>query len=448
MITQKSCQLLVLFMAAGLSSAAAQEPVENRLRALEAEVGSLKHQLDDVRRKSSLLSMSEEVKQTREYVCARGHIHDEVPVGGKCPIDGTPVKERVTYRKVKLARQESIAEKIAATLEEDAKKRVLVGASATGVLQQVGRSGVAGSTQRLFSEGSVDLYFVSRPAAFSTLFINLEGVGGQGPDKMLGSLSGLNDDAGRHSDPADKVMVREAWIRSDFWKRQAWAVAGKVDLSNYFDANRVANDETTQFLTSVFVNNPLLENPANGPGAALFLDPGRAFYAGVGVQSGTSAADVRYKDVYTIAEAGARLHWLYNREGTYRLWVRRHGQAGNFGRAAGLSIDQRLLPRWLGFARFGLTDRGQADRATAWSAGLAFVAPWERVNDQLGVGFSRLERRAVGRENAVETFYRLFLTDHLAVTPNVQALFGTARAGNQALADPTWVFGVRMQTTF
>lgn len=438
----------VLFLSVLVAPGQAQPGSEERLRAVESQVQTLQKQIEDMRKRSALFSITEEVKQFKEYVCAQGHLYETLPAAGTCPVDATQVKERRTYRKVKLARQESIAEQIGAALEEAEKQRVLVGASATGIFQQVGRSRVPESTHRLFTEGSVDLFFVSRPAAFSTLFINLEGIGGGGPDEMLDSLSGLNEDAARQSPPEDRITIREAWLRSELWGRRLQAVVGKVDLGNYFDANRAANDETTQFVTSVFVNNPILENPPNGPGVNLFYDPGQALYAGLGIQGEAETGSTRYKDVYAIVEAGARLRWLFDREGTYRLWVRRRGQSGGFARAMGISLDQRIWPQWIVFARVGATERGLTDRASAWSVGASYLSPFGRSNDQMGVGFSRFEKRTLGRESAAEIYYRFFITDHLAVTPHIQGLFDSVLEAGPAQANPSWVFGARAQINF
>ncbi len=427
----------------------AETNLQDRIQDMESQLDSLKRQVEDLRGRATLLGLSEEVKQIKQYVCPRGHLFDAPQTDNRCPTDGAKVRERVSYRKVKLARQESIGEKIEAALADEAKKSVAVGASATGITQQIGKSGISGTTDRLFSSGSVDLFFVSRPAAFSTLFIDLEGAGGMGPDQLLGTMSGLNDDAGRVVAPEDKVMLREAWLSFEFGKRRFRFTAGKVDLANYFDANRVANDETTQFLSSPFVNNPVLETQANGPGAALFYDPGRTFYAGVGVQSESGSGSVPYKQIYSIAELGARLNWLFHKDGNYRIWGRSHGQLGIYERAVGVSVDQRLSSRVMLFGRCGGTGRGYVDRTFAWSAGLSYSGPFHRSKDEIAAAYGSVNQRTVGGERIAEAYYRAFLTEHLAVTPNVQGVFRSdVLVGGLPLADPALVFGLRTQIEF
>jgi len=68
----------------------------------------------------------------------------------------------------------------------------------------------------------------------------------------------------------DRIALAKAWLGGDYFNEHVKAVAGKIDLGDYFDANTVANDETQQFLSNAFVSNPTLENPGSAPGANVF----------------------------------------------------------------------------------------------------------------------------------------------------------------------------------
>ena len=52
---------------------------------------------------------------------------------------------------------------------------------------------------------------------------------------------------------------------------------GRLDLTNYFDANAFSNDESTQFLSDALVNNQMLGLSANGTGVAAEFDPKNGF---------------------------------------------------------------------------------------------------------------------------------------------------------------------------
>ena len=54
------------------------------------------------------------------------------------------------------------------------------------------------------------------------------------------------------------MNLREAWLRTELFSQKLALTAGRLDLTNYFDRNAAANDETTQFISDALVNNPML----------------------------------------------------------------------------------------------------------------------------------------------------------------------------------------------
>ena len=240
-----------------------REPVvskrlENRLEKLEEAV-------QDLTGRAALMDTAEEIRKVTEYVCPNGHGFETMSEDGKCRICGLNLKEREHFKKFKFARRESISERISTALEEEFKKRILVGASGTGVFQQILNDGEGRHSS---AEGSLDLLFIGKPLTYMTFFVDLEAIGGNGPDEFIGNISGLNDDAGslQDEDGVDRISVREVWLQSELLKQHVRLVAGKIDLTNYFDSNSIANDETTQFITSAFVNNRTLEVPRERAG--------------------------------------------------------------------------------------------------------------------------------------------------------------------------------------
>src|SRR5581483_5192928 len=253
-------------------------PVEERLKALEKRLDNLEK--------------AETVQPPpTEYVCPDGTVYDE-PHGCR---GGGPAIEQVSFRKLKFSRRESLAEKIAGELEQS--QRLKFGGSARGILQ-----GVIGTDDRdqLLATGAVDLYFFTAPLPKSTFLIDLESLGGRGPDQVVGSLSRLNREADTLG-VTDDVKVREAWLLQQFWDDRLYLVGGKIDLTNYFDQNGVANDETTAFLNSSLVNNPLLAQPVNGPGAAVLFNPRGDLGGRFGIQSSDGSGRHVAEKVYAIA---------------------------------------------------------------------------------------------------------------------------------------------------
>ncbi len=384
----------------------------------------------------------EENKVVTEYICPNGHCYQENCEDGKCGICRSELKE-VTHIK-KLARRESISEKIAKSLEEVTKERFNFGVSSTGIIQQILNSSEGGNFS---AEGSLDLLFLYRPFDYSTLFLDLEGIGGNGPDEFVGSLSGLNDDAGsfQGDNGFERMSVREAWLELKPFKKNINIIAGKIDLTNYFDGNTIANDETTQFITSAFVNNRTLEVPKNAPGMVSIYETRRGLCFRLGMQS-TEDIEAGLIDVlYGIGEVGIKLNCLFGLEGNYRLWTKING-GQNDNKGMGISLDQQLSKRLFSFARYGINETDSASIKNAESGGLELHHPFtSRAKDSTALAFGHATAIDGSEEQVVEIYYRIVINDHFAITPSFQTVFDPiGLEGNEVVT----LIGVRTQIEF
>jgi len=381
---------------------------------LQERIRVLEERLDKLER-------VEVIKKTVEYVCPGGEIFDQLPPGGRCPDGGRP-QVRDTVRQSIMSRRESIAEKIQAALQDADARKVAIGGSARGGIQQVinGRDG----QNKLFGEGSLDLILLYRPMVRTTLFVDLEAIAGPGPDRKLGSLSRVNADAETLGGQDEKLTAREVWLGLRFINDRLDFFLGKLDPTNYFDRNAFANDETSQFLNAALVNNPMLKQPPNGPGGVVRWDAGRD----LGFSLGAHAPNDLGKDLaggpYVIGEID--FHSARFIDGNYRLWARASTLPTDHRRqtwGAGVSLDQLLTPQLGVFARAGFSKtEGVSQTSYAASTGLRWKAPlWDRPKDRLGVGYS-FHREALGDEHLAEAYYNLFLTDRLSVIGNVEWL--------------------------
>jgi hypothetical protein len=400
------------------ADAADMQRLFERLRALEERLD----RLDQV----------EVVKKTIEYVCPGGEILDQPPPGGRCPEGKAAPQVRETFRTSTVSRRESIADKIEEAIADAESKKVAVGGSARGALQQV-LNGADGEN-KLFGQGAIDLTLIYQPMARTTLFIDLEAIGGPGPDHELGSLSRLNADAETLGGQDEKLTVREAWLGLRFANDRLDTFLGKLDPTNYFDRNVFANDETSQFLNAALVNNPMLKQPANGPGLVGQWDAGRDLAFSLGIHASTDLDEDLWSGPYGIAELAYHSSRLIS--GNYRLWARVNilqDEDEPLTWGAGVSLDQLLTSRFGVFARAGFSQtEGVSLISYAVSAGIGWTAPLtERPRDRLGLGYS-FQHEAPGDEHLIETFYNLFLTDHLSVIGNVQWLiFGPNQETNK-----------------
>lgn len=397
--------------------AAAQEGQKEDKRALlDERVRILEERLDK-------LDKVEVIKEVKEYICPGGEIYDSLPPGGRCP-DGSVSEERATFKKIAFSRRESLSEKIDVAIAEAETKRVAVGGSARGIIQQVLNSR---EEDKLFGEGSVDFFFLSRPMVGTIFFADLEAIGGAGPDEAVGSLSRLNTDAETFGiGVTDQVKVREAWLHMSLLGDQVKVVAGKLDLTNYFDRNGVANDETAKFLNTALVNNPLLAQPPNGPGLAVRYEPGKEIGTGIGIQSPDNSGSTIAEKVYAIFEIDYHAHILSSREGNYRFWGRMGTDpesSNNKTWGSGISLDQQIYSGVTTFARVGIgRTEGEHRNAYAWSTGLEVSSPFKTLpKDRTGLAFSR-QVEEVNSESIGEGYYHHFLTDRLAIAFDLQWL--------------------------
>ncbi len=431
--------------------------VNDRLKMLEDNVFELKD-------RATLMDMTDEIRRVKEFVCPNGHVFPDQGTKKKCPIDGLKQKSRNRYKLYKFARRESISERIGAAIEEEFERRIVLGASGTGIYQQIVSSD---KKERGFTQGSFDLLFISKPLLYTTFFIDLEAIGGNGPDEIIGSFSGINDDSGsfQDDDGIDRLSVREVWLQTHLLNERLMIVGGKIDLTNYFDSNTVANDETTQFITSAFVNNPTMEVPENGPGIVAFFDTRRGLTLGLGLQSADNSGFNITDHIYAIAEIGYRSHFFFGQEGNYRIWGRMNGGRDD-NRGFGISMDQNLSTRLTLFARYGANEENgtsnrdkdgdgvididlgdnDTDIASAWSVGMRLRSPFfSRVNDEVAFAFGSLDLVGGDDESAAEIYYKFHINDHFAITPNYQAIFDTAGVGDE---DTVSVIGIRTQLEF
>ncbi len=263
----------------------------------------------------------------------------------------------------------------------------------------------------------------------------------------IGSILGVNDDL----DTTD-IAVTEMWY-AHAWLDEAIVVTlGKIDQTVYFDANRIANDGTTQFIATPLVNNPAIAFPDKGLGANVIVNPHQWFYVTMGfgdanaVASRTGFDTFAQGDYFVAGEAG--LTPVFNRlgEGNYRLmgWTTRDA-ADDAASGVAISIDQGVGYGLVPFLRYGYATGPAAPLRHFASLGLGYEAPFGRADDLLAIGGAWAQPTGGGRgETLIELFYRLQLTDTIAVTPDAQLVLHPIDGSH----DVVGILGFRAQAVF
>jgi len=251
-------------------------------------------------------------------------------------------------------------------------------------------------------------------------YADIVGLSGTPPDLEVPSLTLLNGFTARLV-RQNELNLREAWLRTEVFKQRLMLSAGRLDLTNFFDRNAVANDETSQFLSDALVNNPALGLATNGSGFAAVLDPKKSINFKVGIQQSNPDATSLSDSLYSLAEVGFFLNPFSLGEGSYRVWYRvnRTGKdaIGPRHRAgAGLSFDQRLSPTVTLFGRYGAS-QAEVKNEKFYSGGLQFknhvvVSP----GDYWALGYSQTQLEDGRREHLTEGYYNFQLTERLKLS--------------------------------
>lgn len=311
----------------------------------------------------------------------------------------------------------------------------------------------------------------------SQAFIHLEAGQGAGLTNDLSLYSNVDYDA----NDEEHVAVSEIWYEQGLFSDKALLTFGKLDPTAYFDNNEAANDETTQFLSDIFRNNPAIEFPDNTLAIRAAAMPVDWLELNYGVFDGDSDWDDIGDNLFNVGQVTFKTGF-FGLPGNYRFfgWSNksRHTKwldpakekEGTYG--FGLSFDQKANDIITLFARYGWQDPKvfNPDITTAgdlnyslkhsWSAGLQIEGkPWKRDNDVFALAVGQaipskdyknafdppLECKSEGH---LEAYYRFHINDHLSVSPDLQYIWNPF---GKDIADDTegvFVYGLRTQVDF
>jgi hypothetical protein len=243
-----------------------------------------------------------------------------------------------------------------------------------------------------YGVGSFDIFAYSSFGRHALLFFDLEAIGGNGPDAQIPNVSVLNADAGRttSADGIDRITILEAWTEFKALKDIFTVTVGKIDLTNYYDNNLHANDETSQFLSGVFVNNPVLPVYFNSPG----INFRTAFLGRFYIQYGRAMADANEIDItknhIQALETGFQLFPESGWKANFRVLGFEHPFAReSYGMA--LSYDQLFANTFTIFGRFGKNENKLAEFhqiKEAWSGGVGFRQQLFKREFNVGMGYA------------------------------------------------------------
>ena len=389
-------------------ASAAQAAVVEREELLQ-KIATLEQRITDLESNTVLSEPETRVRRVEVYVDETGGEHAE-PVPGATPV--------VTYQRERVYRRQTISEKIDEAMEDAENRNVKVGVDAAMGTQFAGRTrGALDANRRAYALASADLFFTAGLAQYTVFFADIVGLSGSPPDAEIPTLTLLNGYTARLI-RQNELNLREAWLRTELFGQRLALTAGRLDLTNYFDANAFANDESTQFISDALVNNQMLGLGSNGTGVGAEFDPKNGFRFKFGFQQSNTDATNLSDSLYTLSEAGYTFTPFALPEGSYRVWFRTDNTEEDIRKGVGLSFDQKLSPIVGLFGRYGTSEVvAGGDRDHFYSAGLGFanglvISPL----DTWGLGYAQMDLTSGEREHLAEGYYNFHLTERLRLS--------------------------------
>jgi high affinity Mn2+ porin len=349
----------------------------------------------------------------------------------------------------------------------------------TGILQTTSGNGTNDSTDLTYT---VDLTVTGTVSDNGHVIMALEGGGGDGVDGRLGSLSTANYDAmltditqlaadnGVGVTDYNVLNISQLFFEGEYMDGSVVVDAGKLDVESYYDTNAYANDETDQFLSAMFTRSAGTSyaelDQYYGPGVAVNASLSDMFDVMALVANGVGSGFNGISDYpYAVLQLDVKPS-LGGREGNYRVYgiydARKYTEISSGETkenvAYGVSLDQALPGNVGVFARYSGQDDKLDENAAkaAWSLGVSLNgAAWGRDDDVAAIGYGVVVVNdgssafsgiaSPDDEGHIEAYYKLGLSDHFTLTPDVQVITNN---GGDSSADTITVAGVRAQLNF
>ncbi len=421
-----------------LDAASAAQAADAERQELLQLVAELRQRVTDLESTTVLSEPQTRVRRVQVFVDESGNETNEQVPGSK---------PAITYRRERVYRRQAISEKIEEALADAQERNVRIGVD-SAITSQFARRTQGNPPlfdKRAYALASADLFFTAGIAQNTVFFADIVGLSGAPPDTEIPRLTLLNGYTARLV-RQNELNLREVWLRTELFGQRLTLTTGRLDLTNYFDQNAFANDESTQFLSDALVNNQMLGLSSNGTGVAAEFDPKNGFRVKFGLQQSKTDATNLSDSMYTLSEVGYTFTPLGLPQGTYRTWFRTDNTSAATRRGVGFSIDQKVTNTVGIFSRYGTQDLENNGRNHYFSAGVDFRNGFIfNPQDAWGVGFAQTDLQSGDHEKLVEGYYNLLLTERLRLSFHLAHALETPAAGERA---GYLLPGIRLQAAF
>lgn len=286
------------------------------------------------------------------------------------------------------------------------------------------------------ASGSFDLFMYSNLGDNILIFVDMEAVGGNGPDYHINPFTTLNTDAGstQSADGLDRVHILEAWAEYAAFDERLIITTGKIDLTNYFDINSYANDENSQFLSNAFVNNASLIAPGNAPGVRVYASPIHHISIEAGLSSTENTGDSLFTDIYKIGSIGVSYWEETSNTFEMRLYCYQHPSiSDSYG--YGVSINQSINDKIAIFGRYGQNEDKLSslhEIKSSWSTGFQYSNKLFEKDLVVGAayGISTPYSNSLNNEKNLEIYARQEINKWIHFSPIFQQIWNAGGSSN------------------
>ncbi len=268
----------------------------------------------------------------------------------------------------------------------------------------------------------------------------------------LGSTTLINCLAGFGA--ARPISLNLLYYRQDFLHKRLSFYVGKIHPNQHITLSMFNNDERNQFLNGM--NDGSIAVPSDGAwtgGAALEYQATRHVYvhAVTADTEGSQQGNIKTLEDKKYMNA-VELGWFSgapgNKNHVYRVTVWRDDtKSQGSGHGVELEFDHEFANGLVPFGRFGYGTSTGTGLRMANGAGVADTHPFGRRGDMLAAAltFTRPSDLSKPHENIFESFYRVRLTQHSEIGPDVQVL---VHPSNQPMLRKTVILNARMRIFF
>ncbi len=250
-------------------------------------------------------------------------------------------------------------------------------------------------------------------------------------DRIIGDNLGTNGLAR----PA-ALFVSRVFLLQNLYGHLLQVAVGRIDLSDFFDTNHIANCEFTQFVSGSLVNNPTIPFPESGIGAAVRLAPvswlhfqaAAADASAVATASDLHTAFRGRNNTFAILGLGLS-PFAGQHAGGYRFLFWHNPASGWSGpgeprdnHGFGVTFDQPATGNLTFFLRYGCADAPVDGLSDFFSIGALLEKPFPGREHDSVQGALALGNGTLHTETLVELGYYLRVNDNLALTPILQII--------------------------